>query len=120
MHRDSIFYQLFQRSPALLFEILTNPPASATGYQFESIAIKETRFEIDGFFLQQGQQEGERSLVLRQLRRRLGELPEAIRSRIESLPIAQLENLAEALLDFTSLADLETWLATCLDQSRPN
>jgi predicted transposase YdaD len=51
-----------------------------------------------------------RSLILRQLNRRVGQLPETITSQIESLPIQQLETLGEALLDFTNLADLETWL----------
>jgi Domain of unknown function (DUF4351) len=29
---------------------------------------------------------------------------------VRSLPIAQLESLGEALLDFTGMADLEAWL----------
>jgi hypothetical protein len=40
----------------------------------------------------------------------LGELPEASKARIEGLAIEDLENLAEALLDFTTLADLMAWL----------
>ncbi|WP_407896231.1 DUF4351 domain-containing protein [Scytonema sp. NUACC26] len=51
-----------------------------------------------------------RSLIIRQLNRRVGQLPETITSQIENLPIQQLEALGEALLDFTTLADLETWL----------
>jgi hypothetical protein len=31
-------------------------------------------------------------------------------TRIKGLSIEQLENLGEALLDFSSVADLETWL----------
>ncbi|BAY91135.1 hypothetical protein FDUTEX481_09460 [Tolypothrix sp. PCC 7601] len=30
---------------------------------------------------------------------------------IESLSLEQLENLGEALLDFTSMADLDAWLS---------
>jgi predicted transposase YdaD len=48
---------------------------------------------------------GEKSLVFRLLNRRVGELPQDVRSRIESLPLEQLENLGEALLDFASMAD---------------
>jgi hypothetical protein len=63
---------------------------------------------------QQTEQRGElreaRSLILRQLTRRLGELPEPVRSHIERLSLPQLEALGEALLDFPNLADLETWL----------
>ncbi|MBD2068968.1 Rpn family recombination-promoting nuclease/putative transposase [Leptolyngbya sp. FACHB-671] len=49
--RDSIFYKLFQQSPTLLFELLTNPPANAAQYRFDSVAIKEPKFEIDGIFI---------------------------------------------------------------------
>ena len=34
-----------------------------------------------------------------------------LQSQIDRLPIAQVEALGEALLDFGSLADLEVWLA---------
>lgn len=36
-----------------------------------------------------------------------------LRSRLQRLSSTQLEELAEALLDFSSMADLETWLQTC-------
>ncbi|BAY22186.1 hypothetical protein NIES2100_19490 [Calothrix sp. NIES-2100] len=278
MRRDSIFYKLFQQSPNLLFELLTNPPANADDYKFDSVAVKEPKFEIDGVFLppenqspgvvyfcevqfqkderlyervfaesslyfyrnrdrfsdwqiviiypsrsieqsdiyphrnqlngdqvnriyldelgdiralplwvalmvlttlddelapqearylverssieqpepasraiiellvtimvykfeqlsrkevesmlgitlqetrvyreikEEGREEAEKrekSLIFRQLTRRVGELPQDVRSRVESLPLEQLENLGEALLDFTSLADLQAWL----------
>ena len=51
MRRDSIFYKLFQQSPTLLFELLTNPPKNADAYRFDSVAVKEPKFEIDGVFL---------------------------------------------------------------------
>ncbi len=51
MRRDSIFYQLFQQSPILLFELLTNRPVNASEYRFDSVAVKEPKFEIDGVFL---------------------------------------------------------------------
>jgi predicted transposase/invertase (TIGR01784 family) len=64
--------------------------------------------------LQQGEQRGReveaRSLILRQLSRRVGELPQDVHQRIETLSLEQLENLGEALLDFTSFADLLSWL----------
>lgn len=275
MRRDSIFYKLFQQYPALLFELLANPPENATEYRFDSVAVKEPRFEVDGVFLppenentgtvyfcevqfqkdeklyervfaesllyfyrnrdrfsdwqaviiypnrnieqsntypyrallnsdqvnriylnelgdirqlplevavmlltmvdeeqapeearyllqrtqqqtpqpsvqaiielvttiimykfeqlsqieveamlgitlqetrvyreikEEGRQEGERSLVLRQLTKRVGELSPEGRSRIESLSLEQLENLGEALLDFNNMTDLQTWL----------
>jgi predicted transposase/invertase (TIGR01784 family) len=51
MRRDSIFFRLFQQFPMLLFELLDNPPADADRYRFDSVAVKETKFEIDGVFL---------------------------------------------------------------------
>ncbi|OCQ97057.1 hypothetical protein BCD64_15840 [Nostoc sp. MBR 210] len=280
MRRDSIFYKLFQQYPSLLFELLTNPPANADEYKFDSVAVKEPKFEIDGVFLppesvsqgvvyfcevqfqkddrlyervfaesalyfyrnrdrfgdwqaviiypsrtieqsdtypyrawlnsdqlhrvyldelgdiralpiwvalmvltmideeiapsearyllersateqpettsraiielvttimvykfeqlsrteveamlgitlketrvyreiieegeQRGRTAGERSLVLRQLARRVGELPQDVREQVETLSLEQLENLGVALLDFTSMADLLSWLA---------
>ena len=63
---------------------------------------------------QQGREEGReavgRSLILRQLTRRIGELPDVTRSTIDTLSVPQLEALAEALLDFAQLFDLEQWL----------
>jgi predicted transposase/invertase (TIGR01784 family) len=51
MRRDSIFYKLFQQYPSLLFQLLTNPPTNADAYRFDSVAVKEPKFEIDGVFL---------------------------------------------------------------------
>ena len=275
MRRDSIFYKLFQQYPALLFELLTNPPVNAGEYKFDSIAVKEPKFEIDGVFLppenespgvvyfaevqfqkdellyervfaesslyfyrnrprfkdwqaviiypsrnieqsdiyphrnqlngdqvhriyldelgdirklplwvalmvlttvneekapqearyllerssveqpetksraiielvttimvykfeqlsqrevekmlgitlketrvyreikQEGREEGERKIILQLLTRRVGELPQDIRQRVENLSLEELENLGEALLDFTSMADFQVWL----------
>jgi hypothetical protein len=61
-----------------------------------------------------GFERGEKSLIVRQLTRRLSlkELPEALRTQVESLSPLQLEALGEALLDFQTLSDLEQWLAT--------
>ncbi|NJO74405.1 MAG: Rpn family recombination-promoting nuclease/putative transposase [Leptolyngbyaceae cyanobacterium RM1_406_9] len=59
MRRDSIFYKLFQQSPTLLFALLSHPPTNAEAYRFDSVAIKEPKFEIDGVFLPpQGQGAG--------------------------------------------------------------
>ena len=60
--------------------------------------------------VERGRQEEGQSLVLRQLNRRVGSLPEVIETQVKSLPLEQVEALGEALLDFTSLADLENWL----------
>ncbi len=45
------------------------------------------------------------------LTKRFGELSGEIRSSISGLPVAVLEDLSAAVLDFNNLADLESWLA---------
>lgn len=60
--------------------------------------------------LQQGRKQAVRSLVVKQLTRRLGELEPSLIARVGSLPIGILEALGEALLDFSSVADLVNWL----------
>lgn len=74
------------------------------------ITLKETRVYQE--IKEEGREEGERKLILRQLQRRVGELPQQVRERVETLCLEQLENLGEALLDFTSVADLQAWLET--------
>jgi len=70
----------------------------------EPRAIREAKAE--------GREEQAIALVTRQLSRRLGqELSDEMRSRLLTLSLPVLEDLGEALLDFTSLADLEAWLA---------
>ena len=59
--------------------------------------------------IREGEEKGERSLILRLLTRRVGELPQLWRDRVNSLSLEQLENLGEALLDFQGIRDLETW-----------
>lgn len=49
-------------------------------------------------------------LILRQLNRLVGELPQDLRQHVENLSLEQLENLGEALLDFTSIFDLQAWI----------
>lgn len=50
------------------------------------------------------------SMVLRLLTRRLGAVEPSLQERIQSLSLAQLDDLGEALLDFEGAADLAGWL----------
>ena len=59
----------------------------------------------------EGIKEGEISLVLRLLKKRIGEIKAEDESRITNLSVEQLEALGEALLDFSSSDDLTDWLA---------
>ncbi len=76
------------------------------------ITLKETRVyrEIKEAGREEGREEATANLILRQLTKRFGELSEDIRSSISGLPLPVLEDLSEALLDFTSLPDLQVWL----------
>jgi hypothetical protein len=56
-------------------------------------------------------EEGQQQLVLRQLTHLFGELDAETQSQIRGLTLAQREQLAEALLDFTAISDLHRWLA---------
>ena len=72
--------------------------------------------------LDRGRQEGEAqgeargraaeaaAFTLRLLNRRCGPLTGSTTTRIQALPLEQLEALAEALLDFSGPADLAAWL----------
>lgn len=64
---------------------------------------------------QEGREEGRRAqalgLVLAQLERRVGALPEATRDAVSALPLDALETLALDLMDFTGPGDLSDWLA---------
>ena len=72
--------------------------------QMLGITLKETRV------YREIKEAGERSLILRQLPRRVGELPQQVRQRVETLSLEQLENLGVALLDFQGMDDLQVWL----------
>ncbi len=68
---------------------------------------------------QEGRQEESRSIVLKLLSRRVGDLPPALTAQVQALSLAQLEVLAEALLEFTELADLVNWLDSQADRHLP-
>ena len=65
-----------------------------------------------------GRREGEASgrsteaaaVALHQLNRRCGPLSEAAITRIQALPLEQLEALTDAILDFNGPGDLTAWL----------
>ncbi|HEY9618531.1 MAG TPA: DUF4351 domain-containing protein [Microcoleaceae cyanobacterium] len=55
-------------------------------------------------------QRRQRSLILLLLQQRVGQLPDQLHDRISQLNLTQLEAWAIALLNFSSLAELEAWL----------
>lgn len=60
--------------------------------------------------MQDGKTEEGQSFVFRQLTRLLGELAPELRIQIQALSLTQLEDLGEALLDFSKTVDLADWL----------
>ena len=76
--------------------------------------LKKTKVYEEG--VQEGREEKrlkvlaqERSLVICLLKRKVGELPKSTLLQVDRLSLMQLEDLAEALLDFGELADLDAW-----------
>ncbi len=60
--------------------------------------------------MERGELKGEQQIIIRQLNRRIGEIESSFIETIRTLTIEQLELLGEALLDFSSITDLEQWL----------
>ena len=67
---------------------------------------------------QEGREEGKKeeaiSLLLRQLNRRFGQLSDDLIQSVSTLSLDQLGMLGESLLDFTTPADLQDWLANAV------
>lgn len=60
---------------------------------------------------QEGRKQGLVAVVLRLLTRKFGNLLPKIHTKVARLKIDRLENLAEAILDFETIADLELWFS---------
>ncbi|NMG09606.1 hypothetical protein DP117_23080 [Brasilonema sp. UFV-L1] len=60
--------------------------------------------------LQKGDKQGEERTIIRQLNRRFGEIDSSLIDRIRVLSVEKLDDLAEALLDFSEVSDLIAWL----------
>lgn len=60
--------------------------------------------------IQTGMQQGEQRIVIRQLTRRVGQISSELQAQIQSLSLSQIEELSEALLDFSNSEDLVLWL----------
>lgn len=58
----------------------------------------------------QGLHQGEAKIVLRQLHKRFGEVSEEMQQRVNAFSDEQLEELADALLDFETRAEAEQWI----------
>jgi predicted transposase/invertase (TIGR01784 family) len=86
------------------------------GIELEQTRVyREAKAEGESIGEARGKAEGKaeegKSLVIRQLTRKLGTITPQLLDRINSLQIDRVESLGEALLDFTSITDLEAWLS---------
>ncbi|MEQ8463277.1 Rpn family recombination-promoting nuclease/putative transposase [Coleofasciculus sp. E1-EBD-02] len=70
--------------------------------------LKQTRVYQEA--LEEGRQREGVALVLRQLNRRVGVMSRELQAKVEALSLEQVEALAEALLDFSGVEELVSWL----------
>jgi predicted transposase/invertase (TIGR01784 family) len=80
------------------------------GMMRESVIYQDILQQGEQKGRQEGRQEGEMILILRLIARRFGTIPPSTETQIRSLPLPQLEDLGEALFDFSEVSDLEDWL----------
>lgn len=74
------------------------------------MALSQAYLEWEQQTEQRGRQEEGLSFVFRLLPHRIGAIPPEAEAQIRTLSLAQLEELGEALLDFTQPSDLRDWL----------
>ncbi|MEB3826060.1 DUF4351 domain-containing protein, partial [Phormidium sp. CCY1219] len=58
----------------------------------------------------QGKKQEAIAMIMRPLNRRFGTIEPEVMERIRALSTSQLEDLNEALFDFSEVSDLVTWL----------
>jgi predicted transposase/invertase (TIGR01784 family) len=61
---------------------------------------------------QRGLVKGQATMLRRLLNRKFGQISPSLRGKVNKLSAKQLENLAEALFDLETIADLSAWLKT--------
>ena len=70
-----------------------------------------TEMEITTSWMEKGMLEGSRSLVVKLLTKKVGNLSPEILAWVSSLNLERVEALAFDLLDFKHVGDLEKWMA---------
>ena len=81
--------------------------------------VQEGVMQITTSWMRQGIEQGiergierEKTFIIRQLKRKLGEINLALETKIMQLSIDDVEVLGEALFDFSTVEDLINWLNT--------
>ena len=90
-------------------------PVEEQQFQVEVDTIKLPKerqdvMEITTSWMEEGIIKGERALTIRLLTKKVGNLSPELLARVSGLSIERVEALAEALLDFKHVGDLERWL----------
>jgi hypothetical protein len=109
-----IYLPLNAREEQALAAEVARLPGAAKEVVMELITSWERKGRAEGLRegRAEGLREGQRLVVERMLTRRFGTLSPGVRERLATLTADELTALADALLDFTSLAEVEAWLAT--------
>jgi predicted transposase YdaD len=104
-----VFSMLFERFPLLSREEILMIVGLPLQELRHTRAVQEILEEgrLEG--LEAGRQQEAAALAIRQLSRRFGGLADGTRVQLSALTLQQLEQLAEDLLDFRELGDLQAW-----------
>ncbi len=78
-------------------------------FENRGIALQDERGRLS-YAVEQAQLNQTMAIIMRQLKKRFGDIPAAISSQVEGLSLEDLEVLTEDILDFNSLEDLQSWL----------
>jgi len=104
-----------ESTPKLSEQAIIDLVATIIVYKFSTLEREEIE-QMLGIDLEESRvykdarvKEG-RIFVTRLLNRKIGKLPEEVKPKIEELSLEQLEDLGEALLNFSSIVNLEQWL----------
>ena len=89
-------------------QIFQNEMGALASGEKETVMELTTSWERKGIVM--GRHSGKKELLVRLLRRRFGDVSQEIEARIDALPDSRLDELGEAILDFTSLTDAQSWL----------
>jgi predicted transposase YdaD len=108
------FSHMSYREILTMFGIETPFEETRTYKELVALGREEGREEGHEEGRKEGREEGRKAeattLLLRQAKHRFGTLPAGTSERIGQLPLARLEDLAEAIFDLDSVASLEAWL----------
>jgi predicted transposase YdaD len=104
-----VFSMLFERFPQLSKEEILMIAGLPLQELRHTRAVQEILEEGRQEGLEAGRQQEAAGLAIRLLIRRLGSIDAGSRERLIDLPLQQLEQLAEDLLDFTEPGDLQAW-----------